>query len=126
MDAVEIVQSNQLDKTSVKNALPYLMFLKRKRLGKVKSRGCANGRPQREFISQEETRSPTVSTYGLMASCCIDFIGGGQTVYTCNIPGAFLQSVWPKKEQPTYLKFEGKMVDLICEVHLSVNSYLER
>ena len=31
-------------------ALGYLMFLKRKRNGKMKGRGCADGRPQREYI----------------------------------------------------------------------------
>ena len=96
MDAVSIIEPDKLDKTLAKNALPYLMFLKRKRLGKVKSRGCADGRPQHEFISKEETRSPTVSTYALMASCCMDAIEG-RTVYTCDIQGAFLQSIWPKK-----------------------------
>ena len=33
-------------------ALPYLMFLKRKRCGTIKGRGCADGRRQREFISK--------------------------------------------------------------------------
>ena len=31
-----------------KRALGYLVFLKRKRSGKMKGRGCANGRPQRD------------------------------------------------------------------------------
>ena len=30
-------------------ALGYLMFLKRKRSGKIKARGCADGRPQGEY-----------------------------------------------------------------------------
>ena len=31
-----------------KQALGYLMFLKQKRSGKMKGRGCANGRPQQQ------------------------------------------------------------------------------
>jgi hypothetical protein len=37
-----------------KDALGYLMFLKRKRCGKVKGRGCADGRKQREWIDPDE------------------------------------------------------------------------
>ena len=36
-----------------KQALGYLMFLKRKRSGKKKGRGCANDRPQRDYITKE-------------------------------------------------------------------------
>ena len=34
-----------------KKALEYLMFLKEKRCGKIKARGCADGRKQREYMS---------------------------------------------------------------------------
>ena len=45
-----------------KQALGYLMFLKRKQSGKMKGSGCANGRPQREYITKEESISPIVLT----------------------------------------------------------------
>ena len=58
---------NMLDKKQITNdvcicALSYLMFLKRKRTGDVKVRGCAKSKPQRECISKEESSSPTVFT----------------------------------------------------------------
>ena len=49
-----------------KQALDYLMFLKQKHSGKMKGRGCTDGRPQREYITKEESSSPTVSLYALM------------------------------------------------------------
>ena len=55
-----------------KEALSYLMFLKQKRCGTLKARGCADGRPQREYITKEESSSPTVSLYALMGSCVMD------------------------------------------------------
>ena len=73
------------------NALSSLMFLKRKRTSKVKARGCADGRPQREYISKDESNSPTVSTYALFISCAMDAMEG-RNVITCNIPGAFLRA----------------------------------
>ena len=45
-----------------KEALAYLMFLKQKRCGKVKGRGCTDGRKQRAYIAKEESTAPTVST----------------------------------------------------------------
>jgi len=95
-------------------ALNYLMFLKRKRCGKIKARGCADGRPQREYISKDESSSPTVSIYALMTSCLMDAIER-RKVATCDIPGAFLQADWPA-DRDCYLKFEGAMVSMICDI----------
>ena len=67
------------------------MVLKRKRTSAVKARGCAGGRPQQEFISKDESSSPTVSTLALFISCAMDAMEGRQVV-TCDIPGAFLQA----------------------------------
>ena len=47
MDAVHMLDPKHLNRDLAKKALPYLMFLKRKRSGKIKARGCANGRGQR-------------------------------------------------------------------------------
>ena len=66
------------------------MFLKRKRSGKMKGRGCADGRPQRDYITKEESSSHTVSLYALMGSCVMDALDD-RRVITVDIPGAFLQ-----------------------------------
>ena len=73
-----------------KQPLGYLMFLKRKQCGKMKGRGCADGRPQRGYITKEESSSPTVSLYTLMSLCVLDAMEG-RKVITIDIPGAFLQ-----------------------------------
>ena len=98
-----------------KQALGYLMFLKSKQSEKMKGRGCANGRPQREYITKEESSSPTVSLYALMGFCVIDAMEG-RTVITVDIHGAFLQGNWPQDKHPGYIMFEGIMVDIICEI----------
>ena len=46
MNAVTMIEPGKLEKDLCINALTYLIFLKRKRTGKVKARGCADGRPQ--------------------------------------------------------------------------------
>ena len=114
MDAVEMLDKSCITSDVVMNALSYLMFLKRKRTDVVKARGCVEGRPQQEFISKEESSSPTVSTYALFVSCAMDAIEGRQVV-TCDIPRAFLQANCPDNND-CYLKFEGLMVDMICDI----------
>ena len=115
MDAVKMLSKKDITSDIYYNALSYLMFLKRKRNGKIKARGCADGRPQREFIFKEESRSPTVSIYALMISCAMAAIEGTK-VFTCDIPGAFLQADWPE-DIDCYLKFEGAMVDMLCDIN---------
>jgi hypothetical protein len=124
MDAVQMLEPNEVNKEVWCNALSYLMFLKRKRDGTVKARGCADGRPQREYISKDDSSSPTVSIYALMASCLMDAIDERKVV-TCDIPGAFLQTDWPA-DQVCYLKFENVMVDMICQIDHKYNKNVIR
>jgi hypothetical protein len=63
MGAVKMLKPSELSKNIRFEALNYLMFLKRKRCGKIKARGCADSRPQRVYISKDESSSPTVSIY---------------------------------------------------------------
>ena len=72
-------------------SLRYLMFLKKKRCGRIKGRGCADGRKQREHTPKEDASSPTVAIESLMLSCAIDAMEG-QDVATVDIPGAFMQA----------------------------------
>ena len=84
-----MLKKNHWKKDLFKNALWYLMFIKRKRCGKIKARGIADGRPQKDFISKEQSSSPTVSIYALMCGCAINAIEG-RKVITCNISEAYL------------------------------------
>ena len=95
------------------------------RCGKVKARGCADGRQQREYISKEESTSPTVSLYALMTSCLIDAIDERKVV-TCDNLGAFLQGLWPQNEHPGYIKFEVIMVNMLCEINPSYRNKVMR
>ena len=93
-------------------SLSYLMFLKRKRSGKIKGRGCADGRKQREHITRAESSSPTLSTPALMATCLLDAIEG-RFVATIDIPGAFLQATM---DDEVWIKFENKMIDVLVGI----------
>ncbi len=98
-------------------ALLYLMFLKEKRCGKVKARGCADGRKQRLYKSKEETSAPTVATESVMLSCTID-AHEKRFVATADVPGAFMHS---DMDEVIYMRLDGPLARLL--VKLNPNKY---
>ena len=87
-------------------------FLKRKRSGKNKARGCVDGRPQRAYIPQEDARTPTVSTEAVFMTAVIDTMKN-RTVAVVDIPGAFMQA---DMVPGVYMCIEGAMVELLMEI----------
>ena len=61
----------------------------------IKGRVCTYGRKQRDWLSKEDTSSPTMSNEGIMLSCIIDTMEV-QEVATSNIQGAFLKTNYGK------------------------------
>ena len=55
--------------------LQYLMFLKQKRSGRIKGRGCADVQKQREFITKEESSAPNGGTFFNMHNGCTRKMG---------------------------------------------------
>jgi len=112
MDVCEPVAPEDMSTQERKRALRYLMFLKEKRDGKIKGRGCVDGRPQREYTAKEESTAPTVSIEAFMITCMVDALEG-RDVATVDIPGAFMQT---EQDELVHVKLEGIMVDLLLKV----------
>ena len=70
------VDSNDLTNDQKRASLQYLMFLTKKRCGRIKARGCADGRKQRETTNKEDASAPTVSIEAVMLSATIDAMEG--------------------------------------------------
>ena len=97
------------------------MFLKLKIDSvKIKGRGCADRRKQRDWLSKEDTLSLTVSTEGLMLFCMIDVMEGRE-VATTEIPGALLMNNYYKGD--THIKLEGAMVNLLEDIDREYYKY---
>jgi hypothetical protein len=94
------------------DSLRYLMFLKEKRCGLIKGRGCADGRKQREYLTKEETSSPTVAIESVMLSCTID-AKERRDVATVDILGAFMQT---DMEDTVHMVLEGTMAELLVKL----------
>ena len=106
------VHRKRLTHEQRKEALAYLMFLKRKRCGKVKGRGCADGRKQRSYITKEESTAPTVSTEAVFLTAVVDALEGRE-VAILDVPGAFMQA---DIDELVHVRFTGKMVDMLLEI----------
>ena len=113
-------KASSLTPSQRKAALQYLMFLKEKRCGKVKARGCADGRKQRLYKTKEETSSPTMNIEALFITCIIDALEGRE-VMTCDIPGAFMQS---EMDELVHMKLEGQIALLLIRLDPSYKQFL--
>ena len=109
---LKVMEAKPLTTTQKREALGYLMFLKRKRSGKIKARGCADGRPQRAYIPQEDARAPTVSTEAMFMTAVIDAMEN-RMVAVVDIPGAFMQA---DMDPGVYMRIDGTMAELLMEI----------
>jgi hypothetical protein len=106
------VDSNSLSREQKRATLRYLMFLTKKRCGRIKARGCADGRKQRETTTKEEASAPTVAIESVMLSATIDAMEE-RDVATVDIPGAFMQA---DIDEVIHVKFEGEIAEMLVRM----------
>jgi hypothetical protein len=110
---MEPKHATELTHAQKQEALAYLMFLKRKRCGKVKGRGCANGRKQCAYTAREDAASPTVATESVFLTAPVIDALEGRDVTVIDVPGAFMQA---DMDELVHERFTGKLVDLLLEI----------
>ena len=95
-----------------------LMFLGEKRDKSVKGRMVYNGKPTREWLSREDSTSPTAALESIMLTAIVD-AKEGRDVMTCDIPNAFIQTRLPNIEttsERVIMKITGVLVDLLVDI----------
>ena len=119
-EVMKAVMKSTLTKEQIRQALGYLMFLKRKRCGKIKGRGCADGRKQRAFIAKEDASLPTVATEAVFMTAILDAMERRE-VAVIDIPGAFMQAIM---NPGVYMRITGLMVTLLLEIDDSYRPFV--
>jgi hypothetical protein len=76
--------------------LKFPIFITKKRTEELKARQVAGGNKQRDFITKEESSSPTMSNDSFVLSSLLDTIEGRDI--TVDIPNAFIQMVIEDKK----------------------------
>lgn len=108
----------QLSRSERLRALRYLMYLKEKRNGTIKTCGCADGRKQCLWTDKCETSLPTVALGSLILTCVID-AHENRRVGSLDVLEAFLQTSMDGEEK-VHILLEGRMAG-----HLPLNICLE-
>ena len=72
-----------------RNTIGYLMFLKMKTAGEIKSRGCADGRPQKVYMSNQEISSSAVKEESIFITSVVA-AKDHRDISTADIPRVFL------------------------------------
>jgi hypothetical protein len=93
----EPISVADMSQSEIQKSMEALMLLTEKRDGTIKGRMVYNGKPTREWLSREDSTSPTVSLESLIITAVIDAYEG-HDVMTADVPNAFIQTVMP---QPT-------------------------
>ena len=96
-----------------------LMFLGEKRDGTIKGRMVYNGKPTREWLSREDSASPTAALESIMLTAVIDATEE-RDIMTCDIPNAFIQALMPEVKdgnERVMMKITGVLVDMLVELN---------
>ena len=115
LDVGEPINPQDLSMEQRERVLEYLMYLKEKRDGRIKGRGCADGRKQRLWTDKSDSSSPTAALESLMISATID-AHEGRDVATVDIPGAFLQTA-QDDDEIIHVKLRAEMATLLAETN---------
>eukprot|EP00957_Ditylum_brightwellii_P062417 4736718-Ditylum_brightwellii.AAC.1 len=94
------------------DALKYLMFLTKKRCGRIKGRECADGK-KRFTTHRDDASSLTVSTAALLLNCTIN-VKEGHGVTTLDAPNAFMQT---DMDELVNMKIEGSIAEMLVKIN---------
>jgi hypothetical protein len=94
-------------------ALSSLLFLKEKKMGKVKVKGqvCINGAPQRAYIPKEEASLPTVSTESTFITAAIA-ASERRKVRCYDIPSAFVNT---DVDEDVLMVLKGELAEMMVQ-----------
>ena len=102
-----------------------LLFLTEKSDGSIKARLVFNGKPTRDWLSREDTSSPTASQEGIFMTATVD-AKEERDVMSTDLPNAFIQAEVPKdkkkKRERIIMKITGKLVDVLISIAPEVYS----
>lgn len=112
----EPIQVDELTTLKQRCAMESLLFLVEKCDRTVKTRICANGSMQREYMPKEETASPTVMLESILITGTIE-AEEKCNIITTSIPNAFVQTGIPEQDgMKIIMKIHGVLVDMLVEI----------
>ena len=112
------ISVKDMTSTERRKAMGALMFLTEKRDKSVTGRMVYNGKPTREWLTREDSASPTAALESIMLNAVID-AHEGRDVMCADIPNAFIQAEMPDisdGEERVTMKITGVLVDMLVQL----------
>jgi hypothetical protein len=91
------------------------LFLKKKTDGIIEGRAVAGGNKQRDYISKEDSSSPTVATTPVLLTSII-VAQEGRDVTIIDIPNAFIQTKMEDEKGMATIRVCGCLVNVLCKI----------
>eukprot|EP00957_Ditylum_brightwellii_P092950 7077392-Ditylum_brightwellii.AAC.1 len=107
-DVIAPLHPDKLKREEKKAVLQYIMILTKKRCGRIKGRGCADGRKQHFNTHQDNASFPMVLIAALMLSCVID------AKENCDV--ATFMFMQADMDKLVNMKIEGLMAKLLVKI----------
>ncbi len=86
------------------------IFIVKKRTGETKARLVSGGNKQRDYLTKEDSSSPTVATKSVLLTSIVD-ADEKQDVAIFDIPNAFIQTRVEDKKDWVIIQICGVVVD---------------
>ena len=112
-DGFEPVDWTKLSQQEKSRVIESLIFMVEKRDGTIKSRLCANGSKQRNWISKQDTSSPTASIKSILLTAVINAKEIRDTI-VMDIPNAFIQT--EQTGETVHMKIWGKLAEILADM----------
>ena len=119
---------SELTPSEKKKAVDAMMLLAEKNDGTIKGRCVFKGNETRDWLTAEDTASPTASHEGICASCVID-AHEERDIMSIDVPNAFIQTRMPTPtdgEDRVTMKITGLLVDYMIELDPTCRNYVVR
>ena len=84
----------------------------------IKGRMVYNGKPTQEWLTREDSTSPTAALESIMLTAIVD-AKEGRDVMSCDIPNAYIQAELPNlgpDDEQVIMKITGVLVDLLVSI----------
>ena len=117
-NAFEPIHVKDMSEQEKRKAQIGLMLIEQKEGKPAKGRLVYNGKPTREWLSREDTSSPTVSQEGLHLTIAID-AKEGRDIMSADIPNAFIQTRMEKikkGDERIIMKIQGDVVEFLLQI----------
>ena len=117
---------SELKESEKRKAVDAMMLLAEKHTGEVKGRYVFRGNETRDWLSREDTASPTASHEAICCTAVVDAYEN-RKIMSMDIPNAFIQTLMPETgegEDRVIMKITGMLVDYMIELDPTYRDYV--